>query len=109
MKRRDRIASRTEAPCGAAECVPDCGGSPSGPRPRSRGSFSINSAMPAADDGGESAEHEIGAAPSQASRSSSDASGGITSVPTPMPLTASPDANPRRRTNQRCTAPMAGT
>lgn len=32
---------------------------------------------------------------------SADASGGITSVPTPIPATASPDANPRRRTNQR--------
>jgi hypothetical protein len=37
------------------------------------------------------------------------ASGGITSVPTPMPLTARPDANPRRLTNQRWTAPRAGT
>ena len=32
-----------------------------------------------------------------------------TSVPTPMPDTAMPEANPRRRTNQRCTAPIAGT
>ena len=37
------------------------------------------------------------------------ASGGMTSVPTPMPATASPEARPRRRTNQRCTAPTAGT
>src|SRR5882757_8972716 len=64
MKRRDRIASVTEAPCRAG-CVPDCGGSPSGPRPRSRGSFSINSASPS-HYGCETAEREIGAAPSQA-------------------------------------------
>jgi hypothetical protein len=37
------------------------------------------------------------------------ARGGMTSVPTPMPLTAIPEAKPRRRTNQRCTAPIAGT
>jgi hypothetical protein len=38
-----------------------------------------------------------------------DASGGMTSVPTPIPLTARPDANQRRLANQRCTAPKDGT
>ena len=34
---------------------------------------------------------------------------GITRVPKPIPETATPEAKPRRRTNQRCTAPIAGT
>ena len=38
-----------------------------------------------------------------------EASDGIASVPTPIPLTARPDANPRCLVNHRCTAPNAGT
>ena len=52
---------------------------------------------------------KIGLAPANMGNDRSDASGGTTSVPTPMPLEARPEAKPRRSTNQRCTAPIAGT
>ena len=86
----------------------DCSASPSGPSPRSRGSFSISSASPDADDGGKNAEHQVGVPPPQSPMRNA-ASGGMTRVPTPIPLTARPEAKPRRWTNQRCTAPNAGT
>lgn len=77
-------------------------------QPRARGSFSISSDIPAPITTAITASAKY--APRQPTCAISvDASGGITSVPTPIPATASPDAKPRRRTNQRCTAPTAGT
>ena len=85
-----------------------CAASPSGSNPRPRGSFSISSDIPAPITIAITASVKY--APRQPTCAiNADASGGITSVPTPIPATASPDAKPRRRTNQRCTAPTAGT
>ena len=62
---------------------------------------------PGADDDGENPEQQISRAPAQRLDQKA-ASGGTTRVPTPMPLTARPEAKPRRLMNHRCTAPTAG-
>ena len=80
--------------------------SPSGPRPWRRGLSSMNKASPAPTT---SARPRASDRP-RASRTPirEAANGGTTSVPTPIPLTASPRRS-RGVKNQRCTAPTAGT